>query len=257
MTSTSPSRKSKLGEDRRTAAPHSVTSKGGRAPGKRPDAPSVSCTVVPDSSTQVVECGSASRLLHKLTCTRVALISGARMHQHTQGMRFKLYNTYAFLFLPPSRRARTAAAPAPLRARAHPLVLSMSSSTAPSQRGQHHFKLVLLGNSGVGKSSLVLRFVKNEFIEDMETTIGAAFLTKTLALDDCSVKLEVRSPPCQRRFAALGKVLPSHFSPVSLSLHLHAGTHTRAQPQRSGTLRGRSGTAPWRQCTTAARRRPL
>ena len=62
-------------------------------------------------------------------------------------------------------------------------------------RGNFHFKLVLLGNSGVGKSSLVIRFVKNEFIEDIETTIGAAFLTKQLALEDCSVKLEVRRRP--------------------------------------------------------------
>lgn len=71
----------------------------------------------------------------------------------------------------------------------------MSASAPSGARSAHHFKLVLLGNSGVGKSSLVLRFVKNEFIDDMETTIGAAFLTKTLALEDCSVKLEVRRPP--------------------------------------------------------------
>ena len=61
-----------------------------------------------------------------------------------------------------------------------------------SNRGQLHFKLVLLGNAGVGKSSLVIRFVKNEFLEDLETTIGAAYLTKSLQLADCSVKLEVR-----------------------------------------------------------------
>jgi GTPase SAR1 family protein len=35
-----------------------------------------------------------------------------------------------------------------------------------------HFKLVLLGNSGVGKSCLVLRFVREEFFEEQETTIG-------------------------------------------------------------------------------------
>jgi Ras-related protein Rab-5C len=62
-----------------------------------------------------------------------------------------------------------------------------------SARGQFHFKLVLLGNPGVGKSSLVLRFVRNEFIEDLETTIGAAFLTKDLQLPTENVKLEVRA----------------------------------------------------------------
>ena len=37
-------------------------------------------------------------------------------------------------------------------------------------------KLVLLGDSNVGKSSLVLRFVKNAFNADQVTTVGAAFL---------------------------------------------------------------------------------
>jgi small GTP-binding protein len=82
------------------------------------------------------------------------------------------------------------------------------SATAASQRGQHHFKLVLLGNSGVGKSSLVLRFVKNEFIVGMETTIGAAFLTKTLALEDCSVKLEVRRPCAPAALRCWASLLP-------------------------------------------------
>merc|ERR1711977_457679 len=44
------------------------------------------------------------------------------------------------------------------------------------------FKLVLLGESAVGKSSLVLRFVKDQFDDYRESTIGAAFLTQTIAL---------------------------------------------------------------------------
>ena len=41
-------------------------------------------------------------------------------------------------------------------------------------------KLVLLGGSGVGKSNLVLRFVKDQFFEHSESTIGAAFITQTI-----------------------------------------------------------------------------
>ena len=44
------------------------------------------------------------------------------------------------------------------------------------------WKLVLLGNTSAGKSSLVLRFVKNQFAEYQESTIGAAFLTRRLQL---------------------------------------------------------------------------
>jgi hypothetical protein len=126
------------------------------------------------------------------------------------------------------------------------------SASSSSGRKEFHFKLVLLGNSGVGKSSLVLRFVKNEFIEDMETTIGAAFLTKTLALEDSTVKLEVRRPAST----------PLPRAPRSRSTAHNTRTHTSAPPYRAlglryGTLRGRRGTAPWRPCTTAARRPPL
>ena len=53
------------------------------------------------------------------------------------------------------------------------------------------FKLVLLGESAVGKSSLVLRFVKGQFHEYQESTIGAAFLTQTISLDDATVKFEI------------------------------------------------------------------
>ncbi|KAL1712818.1 ras family-domain-containing protein [Schizophyllum commune] len=54
------------------------------------------------------------------------------------------------------------------------------------------FKLVLLGESAVGKSSLVLRFVKDQFDDYRESTIGAAFLTQTVTLDDgTTVKFEI------------------------------------------------------------------
>jgi len=54
-----------------------------------------------------------------------------------------------------------------------------------------HYKLVLLGDTAVGKSCLVVRFVRDEFFEFQEPTIGAAFLTQTVTLDDTTVKFEI------------------------------------------------------------------
>lgn len=54
-----------------------------------------------------------------------------------------------------------------------------------------HFKLVLLGETAVGKSCLVVRFVRDEFFEFQEPTIGAAFLTQTVPLDTSIVKFEI------------------------------------------------------------------
>ncbi|CAO2607296.1 Ras-related protein Rab-5A [Lemmus lemmus] len=64
------------------------------------------------------------------------------------------------------------------------------------------FKLVLLGESAVGKSSLVLRFVKGQFHEFQESTIGAAFLTQTVCLDDTTVKFEIWDTAGQERAQA-------------------------------------------------------
>jgi len=65
------------------------------------------------------------------------------------------------------------------------------------------FKLVLLGESAVGKSSLVLRFVKGQFLEYQESTIGAAFLTQTVCLNDTTVKFEIWDTAGQERYHSL------------------------------------------------------
>ncbi|PAA85495.1 hypothetical protein BOX15_Mlig010303g2 [Macrostomum lignano] len=68
---------------------------------------------------------------------------------------------------------------------------------------QCQFKLVLLGESAVGKSSLVLRFVKGQFHEYQESTIGAAFLTQTVVVDDVTVKFEIWDTAGQERYNSL------------------------------------------------------
>lgn len=78
--------------------------------------------------------------------------------------------------------------------------------TAQRPNGQGkicQFKLVLLGESAVGKSSLVLRFVKGQFHEYQESTIGAAFLTQTVCLDDTTVKFEIWDTAGQERYHSL------------------------------------------------------
>ncbi|KAK9467056.1 ras family-domain-containing protein [Lipomyces arxii] len=64
-------------------------------------------------------------------------------------------------------------------------------------------KLVLLGEAAVGKSSLVLRFVSNDFQENKEPTIGAAFLTQKCTLPNRTIKFEIWDTAGQERFASL------------------------------------------------------
>lgn len=64
-------------------------------------------------------------------------------------------------------------------------------------------KLVLLGEAAVGKSSLVLRFVSDDFQENKEPTIGAAFLTQKCTIGDRTIKYEIWDTAGQERFASL------------------------------------------------------
>ncbi|KAF3333735.1 Ras-related protein RABF2a [Carex littledalei] len=64
-------------------------------------------------------------------------------------------------------------------------------------------KLVLLGDVGTGKSSLVLRFVKGQFVEFQESTIGAAFFSQTVAVNDETVKFEIWDTAGQERYHSL------------------------------------------------------
>lgn len=64
-------------------------------------------------------------------------------------------------------------------------------------------KLVLLGEAAVGKLSLVLRFVSNDFQENKEPTIGAAFLTQKCTIGERTIKYEIWDTAGQERFASL------------------------------------------------------
>lgn len=66
-----------------------------------------------------------------------------------------------------------------------------------------HYKLVLLGDASVGKSCLVVRFAKGEFYEYQEPTIGAAFMTQTVALQESTVKFEIWDTAGQERYKSL------------------------------------------------------
>ena len=51
--------------------------------------------------------------------------------------------------------------------------------------------MVLVGDSGVGKSCLLLRFADDTFSESYISTIGVDFRFRTLSVDDTSVKLQI------------------------------------------------------------------
>lgn len=65
-------------------------------------------------------------------------------------------------------------------------------------------KVIVLGDSGVGKTSLMNQFVNKKFSNQYKATIGADFLTKEVMVDDRMVTLQVWDTAGQERFQSLG-----------------------------------------------------
>ncbi|WAR28355.1 RB11B-like protein [Mya arenaria] len=65
------------------------------------------------------------------------------------------------------------------------------------------FKVVLVGDSGVGKSNLLLRYTRNEFYLDSKSTIGVEFATRTVDIEGRSVKAQVWDTAGQDRYRAI------------------------------------------------------
>ncbi|ORZ08991.1 GTP-binding protein [Absidia repens] len=65
------------------------------------------------------------------------------------------------------------------------------------------FKLVLIGDSGVGKSNLLSRFTTNEFNLESKSTIGVEFATKNIEIDNHTIKAQIWDTSGQERYRAI------------------------------------------------------
>jgi len=78
----------------------------------------------------------------------------------------------------------------------------MNAQDSSSARRQD-FKVVILGASGVGKTCLGLRFVKDQFVTYTASTIGASFLVKELVFNGQKVTLQIWDTAGQERFRSM------------------------------------------------------
>jgi len=67
----------------------------------------------------------------------------------------------------------------------------------------HLFKLLIIGDSGVGKSSILLRFADDMFSGSYITTIGVDFKIRTITVDEEKVKLQIWDTAGQERFRTI------------------------------------------------------
>ena len=66
------------------------------------------------------------------------------------------------------------------------------------------FQVIILGDSGVGKTSLMNQYVNKKFSAQYKATIGADFLTKEVMIEDRQVTMQIWDTAGQERFQSLG-----------------------------------------------------
>jgi Ras-related protein Rab-6A len=92
-----------------------------------------------------------------------------------------------------------------------PMMTGTPTSLAPLAK----YKLVFLGDQSVGKTSIITRFMYDNFDRHYQATIGIDFLSKTMYLEDRTVRLQLWDTAGQERFRSL---IPSYIRDSSVAI---------------------------------------
>uniref|UniRef100_K4AG94 Uncharacterized protein n=1 Tax=Setaria italica TaxID=4555 RepID=K4AG94_SETIT len=86
---------------------------------------------------------------------------------------------------------------------------------APVVSALAKYKLVFLGDQAVGKTAIITRFMYDKFDDTYQATIGIDFLSKTMYLEDRTVRLQLWDTAGQERFRSL---IPSYIRDSSVAV---------------------------------------
>ncbi|GCB26635.1 Ras-related protein Rab-11A [Aspergillus awamori] len=100
-----------------------------------------------------------------------------------------------FLSFAPLAKQRRRSIPSPL--------LSAAFSRYTANQRRLYLTVVLIGDSGVGKSNLLSRFTRNEFNLDSKSTIGVEFATRSIQVDSKTIKAQIWDTAGQERYRAI------------------------------------------------------
>ena len=76
-----------------------------------------------------------------------------------------------------------------------------TNDTSPSKS----YKVLLLGNSSVGKTCILIRFSEDTFNDNYEVTIGLNYRIKTITLDNTPIKMQIWDTSGEEKFKAIAK----------------------------------------------------
>lgn len=83
------------------------------------------------------------------------------------------------------------------------ITVTSTMSTRADEEYDYLFKVVLIGDSGVGKSNLLSRFTRNEFNLESKSTIGVEFATKSIQTEGKTIKAQIWDTAGQERYRAI------------------------------------------------------
>lgn len=99
---------------------------------------------------------------------------------------------------------------------------------------REHHKIVILGTSGVGKSSIARRYVQDTFCERNESTIGAVFLTMPLLYKGRNISLHIWDTAGQERYNSL---TPMYYRGASVAVVVYDITSAESLNQAKRWVR--------------------
>ncbi|XP_059317735.1 ras-related protein RABA5a-like isoform X2 [Lycium ferocissimum] len=79
----------------------------------------------------------------------------------------------------------------------------MAHNSEEEKKEDYLFKIVLIGDSAVGKSNLLARFARDEFYPNSKSTIGVEFQTQKMDINGKEVKAQIWDTAGQERFRAV------------------------------------------------------
>mmetsp|Transcript_8125 Transcript_8125/g.18115 ORF Transcript_8125/g.18115 Transcript_8125/m.18115 type:complete len:214 (-) Transcript_8125:97-738(-) len=94
----------------------------------------------------------------------------------------------------------------------------VETSGTAARTGLNKYKLVFLGEQAVGKTSIITRFMYDTFDNNYQATIGIDFLSKTMYLEDRTVRLQLWDTAGQERFRSL---IPSYIRDSSAAIVIY------------------------------------
>ena len=81
--------------------------------------------------------------------------------------------------------------------------ITIEDVTSSELREDYKLKVVIVGDSGVGKSNLIKRFTTNEFNENSKATVGVEFISRSYKINDKFFKIEMWDTAGQERYKSI------------------------------------------------------